>query len=151
MTAADLACTFFNYYANFDWKTQMVLDPFFHKQQPRYRRSAREPMVILGLHSPRANVAHTASLPSVRTLVEELNRADNLLSEENMTWSKVVDGVGMEGAPANQPNGVHEYLKSYNSYIKIDVHYWGLSLAKGSMLLGWLESRCVLLLVGEFL
>jgi hypothetical protein len=151
LTAADIVCMFFNHYANFDWKTQMVFDPFFYKQQPRYHRSAREPMVILGLHTPVVNVADTASVPSVRTLVKELKRADHLLSEVGITWPKILGGKEKEGMVEDLTSGAHEFLRSYNSYVKISVHYWGLSLAKGSTLVGWLESRCVLLLVGRFL
>jgi hypothetical protein len=151
ITAVDIICMFFNHYANFEWKTQMVFDPFFYKQPPRYRRSAREPMVILGLHTPNVNVAHTASFPSVRTLVQELKRADDLSSNVGITWPKLVGGTGKEVATADLPGGAYEFLTSYNSYIKVDVQYWGLSLAKGSTLVGWLESRCVQLLVGRFL
>lgn len=151
MTAPDIICTFFKHYANFDWKTQMVFDPFFYKQQPPYHRSTREPMVILGLHAPRINVAHTTSSPSVRTLIDEFNRANTLLSQTGITWPGFCGGQAMEGPMANQPSGIHEFLKSYLSYIKINVQYWGLSVAKGSTLVGWLESRCVQLLVGRFL
>jgi hypothetical protein len=144
VTAADIICTFFNHYANFSWETEMVFDPFFYKQLPLYRRSPREPMVILSLHTPIINVARTASTPSVRTISEELKRTDSLLSEPDVTWPTSVAGMEEEGASV-----VHGFLKSYNSYIRINVQYWGLSLAKGSSVLGWLESRCLSLLVGR--
>ncbi|KAH0536557.1 hypothetical protein FGG08_006587 [Glutinoglossum americanum] len=149
VTAADIICTFFNHYANFDWKADIAFDPFFNKQQrPRYQRSAtREPAVILSLHAPAINAAHAASLPSVRTLVEELKYADRLLSDVGITWSKLLDGDERQGTITDLPSGAHDFHKSYSSYIKIDVQYWGASLAKGSALVGWLESRCVLLLV----
>lgn len=151
VTAADIICTFYHHYSNFDWNSQMVFDPFFHKQLPRYHRSAREPMVILGPHTPTVNVAHTASLPSVKALVREMKRADDLLSQVDMTWRKFIGGTENENAMADLPPGASDFLQSYDSYIKINVQYWGLSLAKGSTLVGWLESRCVLLLVGMFL
>lgn len=146
VTASDLICTFFSHYAHFDWRTQMVFDPFFYRQPPRYHRSAREPMVILGIHSPKVNVAHTASLPSVKTLEQELKRADHLLSKVDVTWAELVGTA----AGVDAPSGATEFLESYSSYVKIDVQYWGMSSAKGKMLVGWLESRCVLLLVGMF-
>jgi hypothetical protein len=145
-----MICTFYHHYSHFDWSSQMVFDPCFHKQPPRYRRSAKEPMVILGPHTPTVNVAHTASLPSVKTLVSELKRADFLLSKAGITWSQFVGGMQNESALADPLRGAHEFLQSYDSYIKITVQYWGMSLAKGSTLVGWLESRCVLLLVGKF-
>ncbi|KFY98819.1 hypothetical protein V500_01547 [Pseudogymnoascus sp. VKM F-4518 (FW-2643)] len=147
ITAADIICMFFNHYANFDWKTEMVFDPFFNKQQPRYHRSAREPMVILSLRAPVVNVAHTASVPSLETLIKELKRADDLLSEVGVAWPMLIGGTGKGGEMADVSSGAQEFPKTYNSYIKINVQYWGLTLAKGSALVGWLESRCVHLLV----
>ncbi|KAI5921673.1 hypothetical protein F4810DRAFT_328616 [Camillea tinctor] len=128
--------TFFNHYANFDWKTQLVFDPFFHKRL-RYVRTAREPMAILGFHAPNLNTAHTASLPSVRTISEEFKWADSLLSQDGMKWSKFL----------GEDRGAAAFLTSYKSFVKIDVQFWGVSLAKGSSFVGWLESRCVMLLV----
>src|SRR2546430_4211630 len=55
-----------------------------------------------------------------------------------------------KGFVLDPASGAHGFLKSYNSYIKINVQYWGLSLAKGSSVVGWLESRCLALLVGKF-
>lgn len=150
ITAADIICMFFHHYATFDFKNQMVFDPFFEKQRPKYHRSAREPMVILGLHAPSTNVSHTASVPSVETIVQELKRADDLISEARITWPDLLSSRDMESEMIDPPTAASEFLTAYNSYIKIDVQYWGLSLAKGSTLVGWLESRCVQLLVGTF-
>ncbi|KAH0559253.1 hypothetical protein GP486_004232 [Trichoglossum hirsutum] len=148
ITAADIICTFFSHYSKFDWKTDISFDPFFHKQRPRYQRSAtREPAVILSLHAPAINVAHAASFPSVRIFAEELERAGRLLLGPSITWEKLIEGDKMGLAKANLPSGAAEFLESYSSYIKIDVQYWGASLSKGSALVGWVESRCVLLLV----
>ncbi|KAI0132016.1 hypothetical protein BJ170DRAFT_227377 [Xylariales sp. AK1849] len=136
--------TFFHHYANFDWKTQLVFDPFFHKRL-RYVRTAREPMAILGYHAPALNTAHTASLPSVRTISEEFQRADKLLSTEGTTWSNFLGD--QEQSFHQLHKGPSDFLKGYKSYVKINVHFWGVSLAKGSQYVGWLESRCVMLLV----
>ena len=133
--------TFFDHYANFDWKNHMAFDPFFHKR-PRYVRTAREPMVILGYHAPALNTAIAASPPSVRTMSDEFKRANALLSRDGMTWA---DFLGDE---TSEP-GATEFLRCYKTYIKIDAQFWGVSLAKGSSFVGWLESRCVMLLVGE--
>jgi poly(A) polymerase Pap1/2'-5' RNA ligase len=141
--------SFFHHYANFDWKRDMVFDPFFHNARLRYVRTSREAMVILGYHSPSLNVATAASLPSVKTIAEEFQRADRILSTPGVSWS---DFTGSSAAPAgddNSSSGVDTFLRAYKSYVKIDVQFWGVSLAKGSRFVGWLESRCVMLLVGK--
>ncbi|KAI1881385.1 hypothetical protein JX265_000211 [Neoarthrinium moseri] len=115
----SIITTFFHQYANFDWKNQMVFDPFFHKRL-RYVRTSREPLAILGFHSPALNTAHTASLPSVRTISEELQRANQLLSTEGAQWSDFLGEKTSDGSAA--------FLKSFRSYIKIDVQFWGVSL-----------------------
>lgn len=147
LTAADIICTFFRHFAEFDWNNEIVYDPFFFKHKPRYRRYPNEPMVILTLHAPILNVARAVSIPSQRTIVEELKRAD-LLSGEEILWSSVII-CSEQGSVADLDEGAHEFLKDYSSYIKVNVQYWGLSLAKGSALVGWLESRCLRLLVGK--
>ncbi|KAK7956738.1 uncharacterized protein PG986_005960 [Apiospora aurea] len=131
--------TFFHHYANFDWTTQMAFDPFFHKSL-RYVRTAREPMAILGFHPLSLNTALAASTPSVRTIAEEFQKASEILCSDGATWS------GFLG-DHDRVDGALDFLKTYKSYVKIDVQFWGISLAKGSQYVGWLESRCVMLLV----
>jgi poly(A) polymerase Pap1 len=137
-TAPNLIATFFSYYSAFDWAADMVHDPAFAMEKKKYRRSAREVMVVLSLHAPRVNVVRAASLPALRTISEEIHRADRLLEEPDVSWESL---IGADGAG--------EFLRAYRSYVKIDVSYWGSSLAKGSSLVGWLESKCVVLLVGK--
>ncbi|ROW09779.1 hypothetical protein VMCG_02299 [Cytospora schulzeri] len=134
VSVPDLLTTFFNHYASFDWKKDLVFDPFFHKQL-NYRRTDRDPVVITGYFPPSLNTANTASVPSVRTITEEFQRADQLLQQEGMTWTQFLttdDG---------------SFLQSFRRYIKIDVQFWGGSLTKGRGFVGWLESRCVSLIV----
>ncbi|KAI1176780.1 hypothetical protein F4777DRAFT_577685 [Nemania sp. FL0916] len=132
----SILATFFHHYAEFDWSTQLAFDPFFHKQL-RYVRTAREPMAILGFYPPSLNTAMSASLPSVKAISDEFKRADTLLSQEGMTWTTFLS--------ADQ--GSTEFLNTFKTFIKIDTQFWGVSLAKGSGFVGWLESRCVMLLV----
>ncbi|KAF2177336.1 hypothetical protein K469DRAFT_644356 [Zopfia rhizophila CBS 207.26] len=146
VTATDLVTTFFHHYGNFDWKNDMLFDPFFHKDRLRYQRAAREPMVILGFHAPNANVAHTSSIPGLNILVKEFKLANRHLSVNGMTWAKFL------GEPENEKArqlsaSAKEFLNSYESYVRIDMQYWGRSLGKGKGLVGWLESRCLLLVV----
>jgi poly(A) polymerase Pap1 len=141
VTASNLVCTFFSYHASFDWAAHMVHDAAFAAEKKPYRRNAREVMVVLSLHAPRVNVLRAASLPALRTIREELQRAERLLAEPVVNWGDLIGGpVG---------GGVGEFLMAYKSYVKIDVHYWGVSVASCSSLVGRLESRCVALLVGK--
>ncbi|OJD14162.1 hypothetical protein AJ78_05468 [Emergomyces pasteurianus Ep9510] len=144
-SAADILCTFFNHYGNFNWKQNVVYDPVFHKKPPRYHRTPREGMVILTLHTPVMNVARSASIAAMRTIVNEMKRAESMILEGKICLTELVGIVPKTGKSA-LASSADEFLKSYNSYIKINVQYWGLSLAKGSSLVGWLESRSLVLL-----
>lgn len=135
VSLSDLLVTFFNHYASFNWRADLAFDPFFHKQL-NYRRTDREPLAILGYAPPALNTCLAASVPSVRTIAEEFRKADKMLSEETMTWSRFLE-----------TDGSADFLKSFRSYVKINVQFWGGSLTKGRGLVGWLESRCVSLLV----
>ncbi|KAL7629033.1 hypothetical protein AAE478_000551 [Parahypoxylon ruwenzoriense] len=128
--------TFFYHYAGFDWKKDIAFDPFFHKRLS-YVRTAREPMVILGFHGPSLNTAQTASVPTVQVISGELRRANAILSQDEMTWSEFL----------GEDTGSAEFLTTYMTYIKVTAQFWGVSLAKGNGFVGWLESRCALLLV----
>lgn len=134
VSVSDLLTTFFNHYANFDWKKDLVFDPFFHKQLS-YKRTGQEPLVVLGYFPPSLSTSTTVSVPSVRTIAEEFQRGDRLLREEGMTWTQFLT--------ADDNN----FLQSFRRYIKIDVQFWGGSLTKGRGFVGWLESRCVSLIV----
>ncbi|KAF3033826.1 hypothetical protein E8E12_004535 [Didymella heteroderae] len=146
ISASDLVATFFHHYANFNWAGDMVYDAFFHKQTPRYHRTAREPMVVLGFHSPNSNVAHTSTLPGLLVLIKEFKAASARLSDVSMTWESFFSqsaahslfGLGV---------GESQFLHSYKSYVSIDIQFWGRTLAKGKSLVGWVESRCLSLVV----
>ncbi|KAH7137086.1 hypothetical protein B0J13DRAFT_639394 [Dactylonectria estremocensis] len=148
VSVSDIIVTFLHHYADFDWKSQVVFDPFFHKEL-RYNRTFREPLCLLGWHTPSLNAAATASIPTVNTIAKEFRRAKDLLSSAGLTWAKflgpVVDNNGE--LPQLSGQGATEFLRAYRSYIKIDAHYWGPSSEKGGRFIGWLESRCVMLLV----
>ncbi|CAF3632132.1 unnamed protein product [Fusarium graminearum] len=144
VSPTDIVVTFFRHYSNFDWKTSMVFDPFFHKDL-RYNRTFREPLCLIGWHAPALNTAPIASNPTVMTITAEIERANRLLSENGCTWNSV---LGLQSAQeAGKSRGATEFLKEFKTYIKIDAHYWGPSQEKSGRFIGWLESRCVMLLV----
>jgi hypothetical protein len=147
LSTPDVICTFFDHYANFNWKTRSVFDPFFHKEL-RYTRTFREPMCLLGWHGPVLNTITAASIPTVRTIAAEIKRAADLLANNQMTWDKFLRHGEIDSGEMPVGGGVCEFLKSFKTYIRINLHYWGASLEKGSTFVGWLESRCVALLVG---
>jgi uncharacterized protein (UPF0248 family) len=151
VSAADLLTAFFHHYARFDWQHEMVFDPFFHNTKLRYQRSAREPMVVLGLHAPNTNVAYTVTKPSVKTIVSEFQIADELLSQEGMTWTEFF-GNKVDSSSANEVDaGTATFLAAHDSYVQVNIQYWGRTLSKGKGLVGWVESRCLLLVVGMYL
>ncbi|KAH7133447.1 hypothetical protein EDB81DRAFT_659428 [Dactylonectria macrodidyma] len=148
VSVSDIIVTFLHHYADFDWKSQVVFDPFFHNEL-RYNRTFREPLCLLGWHTPSLNTAANASFPTVNAIAEEFRRAKDLLSTADLTWAKIL-GSGIDnGGGLSQlgGQGATEFLQAYRSYIKIDAHYWGSSSEKGGRFIGWLESRCVMLLV----
>jgi uncharacterized protein (UPF0248 family) len=137
--ASEIIHAFFRCYAKFDWKKEMIYDPTYHTGTPSYHRSYREPLAILSIHSPKVNVARTATVPSVRTLEEEFKRADQLMSKPGATWADIIGTYSRKTA-------CNDFLKAYPNYVKVDVQYWGGAEAKGRKLIGWLELCCLSLL-----
>jgi hypothetical protein len=140
---AELVAAFFHHYANFDWAGQMLFDAFFHTKTPRYHRTSREPMVVLGFHAPNSNVAHTSTVPGLQTLQREFRAVDERLSGPDVTWEQLLN-------TSTTQSGGSRFLESHSSYVKIDIQFWGRTLAKGKSLVGWVESRCLTLVVGTY-
>ncbi|KAL7969685.1 hypothetical protein HDV63DRAFT_410583 [Trichoderma sp. SZMC 28014] len=146
VSTADILTSFFQLYSKFNWETGIVFDPFYHLGL-KYHRTFREPLCLLGWHGPSLNAASTASISTVNALTSELTRAAALLDQQDMTWSKFL-GVEQSGTPLTLiEKGAADFLDSYRSYIKISARYWGSSQQKGRKYLGWLESRCISILV----
>ncbi|KAF1839782.1 hypothetical protein BDW02DRAFT_10529 [Decorospora gaudefroyi] len=145
--ATDLVISFFHHYAHFDWANEMVYDAFFHKKKPRYHRSAREPMVVLGFHAPNSNVAHTATVPGLQMLTKEFKAADEQLSEPGMSWKTFFGTISASSSDTKLPPGAAVFLDTHSSFVKVDINFWGRTLAKGKGLVGWVESRCISLVV----
>lgn len=148
ISVSDLIATFFHYYATFDWANDIVYDAFFHKEKPRYHRTAREPMAVLGFHPPNSNIAHTSTVPGVLVLVRSFKAASAELSDESMTWKRFFDPAGNHSL-IGLGLGESQFLQTYKSYACIDIQFWGRTLAKGKGLVGWVESRCLSLVVGR--
>ncbi|KAJ6788646.1 hypothetical protein PWT90_06954 [Aphanocladium album] len=140
ISTTDILTTFFSHYSDFDWESQVVLDPFFHKEL-RYHRTSREPFCLLGWHAPALNTAMTASTPTVKTIATEISRTNALLAQPGATWDSILDPAGTGFS------GIRDFLQSFKSYVKIDARFWGSSPSSGRKFLGWLESRCVAVLV----
>jgi len=149
--AADLVVSFFQHFAQFDWTNDMMYDAFFHQKAPRYHRSAREPMVVLGYHAPNSNIAHTATTPGLQTLVKEAKLAAQQLSETKTTWEQFFGGSGDSPVDSTTSSVAASFLQAHTNYVKIDIQFWGRTLAKGKSLVGWVESRCLSLVVGKYL
>lgn len=150
ISAADLVLSFFHYYVKFDWANDMVYDAFFHNKKPKYHRSAREPMVILGYHTPNSNIAHTSTAASLQVMADQFKAADACLSSSDMTWEDFLGLNDSQLSKVRMGHGTTDFLSSYETYVKIDIQFWGRTLAKGKGLVGWVESRCLSLIVGEF-
>ena len=147
VNVADIVVSFFQHYANFDWSNDMVYDAFFHKKKPRYNRSTREPMVILSFHAPNSNFAQKSTVPGLQMLIKEFKAADMKLSEPGMTWQKFFNTSSDLALKPCLPSGVVEFLNAYSDFVKIDIQFWGRMLAKGKGLVGWVESRCISIVV----
>lgn len=133
--------TFFAYYATFDFEEEVV-DGKFCNLKPRYLRSNQEPMVILSEYSPVINVATNVSTYTLQTITKELKRADELMAEENMTWLRV---MGIHHSPREsglQPGAAIDFLRGFETFMRIDIVYWGASTVKCGKLVKWIEGEC---------
>ncbi len=142
-TAPDIIRTFFHYYSSFDFAVHMVFDPDVHAPKPRYQRSSREHLVVLTLNAPVTNAAYSTSMNALTTLVEELKRADRVMSYEDASWTDLISSGEILNPDDTLRGGPADFVKAFKTYVRIDIHHWGSSSAKASALLDWLETKCV--------
>ncbi|KAF8462765.1 hypothetical protein BDZ91DRAFT_796992 [Kalaharituber pfeilii] len=139
LTAGEVLKLFFEDYAGFQYEEDTVSDPDFAAEGSAYRRAAtREPFAISTIHNPMVNVAHTASKHTLKTLRDEILLANQKLGR-NCGWDAVTGSADGEAE--------REFLNGFGNFVKIDLHYWGRNTARGRTLVGWIESRSVMLLV----
>jgi endonuclease/exonuclease/phosphatase family metal-dependent hydrolase len=135
-TAAQLVRLFFHVYAHWDWDTDVVAVPIPGIEGGQYRRSKREPIVVLSVEKPRVNTTASANPNSVGVLRSVLAAADRAL-ERGSHWDEVVCGA-RDGRPP-----FWQFVARHKVFVRIGVSYWGSSCVKGRGLVGWLESRLV--------
>ncbi|KAG0134786.1 hypothetical protein HOY82DRAFT_668417 [Tuber indicum] len=133
VTAAKIVRLFFAHYSKTEWLAEIICDPEF-SAGARYQRFSREPMAVTSIYAPVVNVARNATRHSVSALTREFELAEKAL--DSGRWD--LRSMGRE----------NEFLAEYESYVKIDVQYWGNTLRRGKALALWVESAIPLLLVG---
>lgn len=131
-SASDLVKEFFRVYSSFNWVSEIASVADTHTSI-NYKRSAREPIVILSPQRPVINVAANASFFTRQTIVKELGCAYESL-DKGTHWSQVCK---------NEAKFISEFLNEYSDFVKIDVGYWGGSCMEARALLGFIESRLV--------
>jgi hypothetical protein len=154
-SVSDIVVTFFHHYAQMDWASEAIFDPFFHRDL-HYHRTFREPLCLLGWHAPYLNTAANASKPTVETMAREFNRAAAILWKDDVNWDSLLEKeelwpISRTSHEKRLGRAVADFVCEHDSYIKIDLHHWGSSLTKGRRFTGWLESRLVTLLVGKYI
>ena len=126
----DLVRRYFHEYAAFDWAEQSATAVSINST---YRRTTREPMVILSVERPIVNVAANSTILNVKVIAEEFKSADRQLTS-NVTWSRV---CGVHKAL------VDDFLRRFSAFIKIQVSHWGGNCMAARALVGFVESRLV--------
>jgi hypothetical protein len=107
-------------------------------------------MVVLGFYAPNSNIAHTATAPGLQLLAKAFQAADEQLSAPGMTWNTFFETLPGPNRNSSLLFGAAEFISSQNSFAKVDIQFWGRTLAKGKGLVGWVESRCISLVVGKY-
>lgn len=131
-TASGIALVrdFFRVYSNFDWANDVVS---IRNTGTTYRRSPREPLVILSPERPVRNVSANASVATRQAISTELLTAHERLSKGE-PWSRVC---------GDARNNVNDFLDNYDEFVKVDLGYWGDSCMAARSLIGFVESRLV--------
>ena len=139
ITPEVLVASFLRYYAKFPWSSAVLCDPSF--PHPDYRRTSREPVVILALHSPtaRLNVASSCTRLSAETIAREFDLADVRLSAGDWRWM-------LRG----QAEVFVDFMKRFGGFIVITIDMWKLDRLEEKSrraFVGYIESRVPVIMV----
>ena len=129
-TATDLIQRFFHDYATFDWSGTTASAVAVNST---YRRTAREPMVILSAERPVMNVAANTTVLNVQTISKEFVSAN----------AQLTAGVGWALVCGEQKHLVDHFLHEHTVFVKIHVSHWGGNCMDARALVGFIESRIV--------
>lgn len=133
---------FFKTYSRWNWEHDMVWPiPGRESSGYTYRRAPhKEPIVVLSIEKPPANLTFHASHNSLATMSQAFSVADQKLAD-GKPWDETCGLDDQNLGPERR------FLDAFKAFIRLDVHYWGSSTLRGRELIGWLESRIVSLLV----
>ena len=126
---------FLKTYGSWNWEADMV-SPIPGRELTYKRVHQKEPMVILSIEKPVANLTFNASRNSVEVVSRAFRLADEMLNA-GKGWAEVC------GCGPDTKEPLELFLESCTAFIKIDVGYWGGSCLRGREVLGWLESKIV--------
>lgn len=138
---ASIIRAFFDYYANFDFKNEIVSDPSQEGEIKRGDRKETEPVFIRSIHTPtaRLNVAGSCTKLSCHLIISSFSQASKQLQAGN--WDALIQAPSVAAT---------KFLNNYGAYIKITLDIWDideLGGAKIRQIVGALESKFVRLLV----
>ena len=129
-SGADLVKEFFKVYSTFDWQNNIAS---VANVETTFRRSPREPIVILSPLKPVVNVAANASVSTMQTIQDEFRKNDDQL-KQGVPWRDIcLDGQ----------SSIATFLGTYQRFIKLDLNYWGDDCMAARALIGYVESRIV--------
>ncbi|KAG9251807.1 uncharacterized protein F5Z01DRAFT_251728 [Emericellopsis atlantica] len=144
----EIIFTFFNHYANFDFRKEVVYDPFFHKSLA-YHRTSREAICILGWHAPSLNCAADSNDSAANVVIREIREANIQMLSDSFTWASLLPPPSGELSQTQRvavAPALKAFMNSHKSFIRIDMRHWGSSAIAGCRFMEWLESRLVTLL-----
>lgn len=138
LSPATIIRSFLNYYALFDWREDVVIDPF---SSARSQRTFRDPVFIQAIHLPaaRPNVASSCTRLSAQTLTNEFSLAATALAEGNWNWCL-----------RPKKSTVRDFLGGFSSYVRMTLDIWEVDEIGGEQVrekIGCLESRVTRLMV----
>jgi 2'-5' RNA ligase/uncharacterized protein (UPF0248 family)/endonuclease/exonuclease/phosphatase family metal-dependent hydrolase len=118
---ATLIRTFFAYYANFDWSTQMVVDPTLFNGSKVDRK--RNPVYIRCINSPstRINVAESCNGFSAKIITGQFEAARDALEKGEWRWCL---------RPLSE--SVSDFLNKADVFVQFDLDIWNIGTTPAS-------------------
>ncbi|KAH6672411.1 2'-5' RNA ligase superfamily-domain-containing protein [Halenospora varia] len=138
---ASIIRTFFEYYAGFDFRNEILCDPSQEGEVKKGERKETEPVFIRSIHTPtaRLNVAGSCTKLSSQLITSSFLHASKQLQEGS--WDPLISSPSL---------AAKEFLNRYGAYIRTTLDVWDVDELGGARvreIVGALESKFVRLMI----
>ena len=139
-SVASVVQEFFTFYSSLNYDSEIVSVSSDAPTKSAQRQSYGPGMAVLSYHSPTVNISNVKSKRAMSIIKSEFARTEAQLKSQNWNFDSLVNGSSVSDTCSGSLDDPRmRFFSSFQSYIKINVSYWGSSLTQGGEFFDWVD------------